>query len=312
MRPRASWFDRVSQELRNLKEPGKPPRIPGLNGFLLELYATLKASPLYELYLQTLRRDLLVLRQHELDFYQEVLRPLEPNAVIFDVGANVGHKAEAFRRLKARVYCLEPDRSNLAWLQRRFRHFKKVTVIGKAVSDTRGTLTFNVFAEGSAFNTLSAKWLATLEDESTSRFGAMKPVTSYEVETVTLDSLLDQYGPAWFIKIDVEGHEVNVLRGLSRCVRLLSFEVNLPEFRREGLECVRRLVEINQAVQFNYVGVAAGAGLTLDEWLGADEFAAWLAHTGERYLEVYARNLPASAREDQTENTQSLPRQRER
>jgi FkbM family methyltransferase len=246
-----------------------------------------RSSVLYDAYLRVVRRDLFALREQEIKLYRRVLHPLPANAIIFDIGANAGHKADIFRRLPARVLCLEPDRANFAWLKQRFAGFKNIIVLDQAVSDRHGTLVFNVFEPGSALNTLSSKWLETLEDTTTSRFGAMRPTTTYTVETTTLDALLEQYGPAYFIKIDVEGHEVSVLRGLSSPVPFMSFEVNLPEFRSEGLECVDVLTAINPDVQFNYL---LRDELEQEQWSNAVAFRTWLAETDLRYLEVFVRN----------------------
>lgn len=70
-------------------------------------------------------------------------------------------------------------------------------------------------------------------------------------------------GQLFFVKIDVEGYEPHVLRGLRRLVPYLSFEVNLPEFKQEGLECVEQLANIAAAGRFNYA-IDCGQGLVLD------------------------------------------------
>ncbi len=64
------------------------------------------------------------------------------------------------------------------------------------------------------------------------------------------------------MKIDVEGLEPSVIRGLRRPVPYLSFEVNLPEFRPEGLECVELLRTLTPTGAFNYA-VKCDTGLEL-------------------------------------------------
>jgi hypothetical protein len=46
------------------------------------------------------------------------------------------------------------------------------------------------------------------------------------VNVATLDSLIDEFGVPDYAKIDVEGFDLEVLRGLSRPIPLLSFEYN--------------------------------------------------------------------------------------
>src|SRR4029453_18235955 len=94
---------------------------------------------------------------------------------------------------------------------------------------------------GSAKNSLSRKWVETLKGDE-ARFGhRLEFARQKKVQTTTLDELTISYGLPFFVKIDVEGYEPSVLRGMKRPVPFLSFEVNFPEFRAEGFECVELL-----------------------------------------------------------------------
>ena len=68
----------------------------------------------------------------------------------------------------------------------------------------------------------------------------MKWNREVEIETTTLDLLIERFGAPAFIKIDVEGAEPSVLAGLSRPVRALSFEY-LPRALDYASVCVERL-----------------------------------------------------------------------
>src|SRR5258707_5282255 len=127
-------------------------------------------------------------------------------------------------------------------------------------------------APGSAKNTLNRKWVETLRvDES--RFGARVGFDQRrEIETITLEHLIVTYGLPFFIKIDVEGYEPNVLRGMKRPVPYLSFEVNLPEFRPEGLQCIERLGQLAANGQFNYAADCRH-GLALPNWVAQSDFS---------------------------------------
>jgi hypothetical protein len=143
--------------------------------------------------------------------------------------------------------------------------------------------------DGSAYNTLSNKWSRVLSNNQLSRFGELYEFSSsYRVETTTLDNLIDEFGIPFFIKLDVEGFEVNAIRGLTRSVPYVSFELNLPEFRAEGLECLARLQQIGDRVAFNYI-TDINEGLKHYQWLDFDRFRSFLQNTDLRYVEVFCR-----------------------
>jgi hypothetical protein len=143
-------------------------------------------------------------------------------------------------------------------------------------------------APGSAKNTLSSKWVSTLRQD-VERFGErLEFASTKSVETTTIEDLMNDHGVPFFIKIDVEGHEASVLRGMTRAVPYLSFEVNLPEFRSEGVECIDLLRRIREAGEFNFT-TDCGTGLALEKWLPHGEFMAAFQQIGDRSVEVFWR-----------------------
>jgi FkbM family methyltransferase len=260
----------------------------------LGIYERLKYSPLYEAYLQLLRRDIVAVRTREVAFFRQLLEGLEPGDLIFDLGGNQGFKAEVFWRLGANVICVEPDPSSTARIRHLFLGRRAVTVVEKAVSDRAGTATLRRAQPGSPLNTLSDKWAESLADPSVARFGTVIAFDdAISVATVSVADLVREFGRPFFVKIDVEGHELNVIRGFTEAVPYLSFEVNLPEFRGETLECVRLLSELDPEIEFNHAEDSA----LLGGWRRVDEFASWLESTSIRYMEVYARSAAAARRQ---------------
>ncbi|MFK7772103.1 MAG: FkbM family methyltransferase [Saprospiraceae bacterium] len=72
------------------------------------------------------------------------------------------------------------------------------------------------------------------------------------MELTTLDQIIEQEGVPAFIKIDVEGYELEVIQGLNARIPLLSFEANFPEFKEETFLILERLVEIDEGCKFNF------------------------------------------------------------
>jgi len=131
-------------------------------------------------------------QQLELDF---LLSVLTPESVVYDVGANVGYHTTAFASRVQQVISFEPNPQNFALLQQNTADHDRVTRYQAAVSNTLGTGYINDFDPAVYGN-----------------FGHMTMSTSgIPVPCMTLDSL--NHAPPDLIKIDVEGHEYEVLQG---------------------------------------------------------------------------------------------------
>lgn len=174
-------------------------------------------------------------------------RFLGSDSLAFDIGAHVGDRVAAFRALGARVVAVEPQSGPTAVMRTLHGRDRNVTLLKAAVSDRRGAARLLVNRANPTVSTLSPKFVAAADGapgwEGQAWDGAA------DVETTTLDLLIDEYGSPDFIKIDVEGHEDAVLAGLSRQVPALSFEVTM--IRREIVkDCLDRLLGLGMA-RFN-------------------------------------------------------------
>ena len=256
------------------------------------LYQRVKSSCAYDLYWRFADPRLLVDRTSEVNVFRQILQGFQSGDLIFDIGANIGHKTDVFLRLGAHVVAIDPDRSNQDTLRQKYLSLrlskKPVVIVGKAVSDRNGVETMWVDEPGSGKNTLNRKWVDTLRGDA-KRFGRTLHFSgTEEVETTTVEDLIESHGAPFYIKIDVEGHEVHVLRGLRSAVPYVSFEVNLPEFRPEACQCVELLNGLGAGGTFNYVADCR-SGLGVEKWLSKEEFVYILSSIDEPCIEVFWR-----------------------
>lgn len=255
------------------------------------LYESVRWSRLYLCYI-ALRPAVSKRQRNE----QIFLSPfISPNSLYFDVGANVGAVTETFLKLKAKkVISIECDPKNIRILKCRYHGNRKVEIVGKAVSDVNLTQSFYQVEEGSAYNTLSTKWKTILEDKQLNRLReAFQFTNECKVETVTLDSLIQQYGIPDCIKVDVEGYELNVFKGLHYQIPLIWFEANLPEFRGETIECIRQLQHVNPQAVFNYTVRDLddeGAQFFFGDWVYHQAAIEAISETQARYMQVFCKN----------------------
>lgn len=204
----------------------------------------------------------------------------------FDVGANVGSKTACFLKLCSTVVAVEPDPRNLATLERRMRFRPNVKVIRAGVGAQPGTL--SLVCAG-AYSTLSTKEAELLRREEGFQGAALtRESLSVNVRVVTLDELIQTHGLPAFVKIDVEGFEVEVFSGLSQPIRMVCFEANLPEFEAETIRCIERYVSLAKA-EFNYTTEEPPRSFASDRWLRSEELCALIRAKRIGYCEIYGR-----------------------
>ena len=191
----------------------------------------------------------------------EIAQTVGPDDVVFDIGANLGDKSAWFLGRGARVVCVEPQPALIAHLKSRFAGEQNISVVGKGVGDTPGILTMSINRAAPVLSTFSQVW-------KSGRFSGQVWDDAVEVEITTLDALIKEYGNPTYTKIDVEGFEKNVVRGLSTKTGTLSVEFT-GEFIKEAVEIAHLLHDRG----YDLFNISLGESDTFsnESWLAMDE-----------------------------------------
>jgi FkbM family methyltransferase len=244
------------------------------------LYNPVRYNPLTDAFIEIKNKK----TKKNIDYYSSFLTP--GKKLVFDIGANKGNKIKAFLKMGFDVVALEPEKKALSTLYWRYKNNKHVTIIEKGVSDTVANIDIHIADDRSGLNTLSDKWVGSLETEENRWEKKHAFKDSYTIQTTTLDLLISEYGMPYFIKIDVEGYENKVINGLHQLPTFISFETNLPEFKEESIECVQHLLSLPGQMLFNY---SITDKLESDLWLSGDEMIRIINDPSIMYMEVIGK-----------------------
>jgi FkbM family methyltransferase len=215
-------------------------------------------------------------------------RFMEPGDLVFDLGANLGERTALFRALGATVVAVDPQPSSVAALNSRFAGDAGVKVVGKAVAAAPGTYTLRV-DKNHTLSTMSSEWIEAVR--ASGRFDGAEWSDSIEVEGITLDALIEEFGLPQFCKIDVEGYEQEVVAGLSRPLPSASFE-----FAGEAVERVVPCVERFSSLGPCEFALSYEESMLLGRWERAAELIPRLRSFPDRLTwgDCYVRSTSAA------------------
>ena len=147
---------------------------------------------------------------------------VEPKIAI-DIGGNIGkYSAELFKRSSnLSIFIFEPSSHNIKILKSKFDNFKNIEIIPCALGDEVGSGTLYSDIPGSGLSSLTKRDLSHLKI----KFNNSEDVNVIRFDEYWINELNRSYID--IVKIDVEGHELSVLKGFGEAigfVGILQFE----------------------------------------------------------------------------------------
>jgi len=246
----------------------------------------------YRLLLDTkdrgISRTLLLFGKREVEHRIMLQEIVKEGSRIFDIGANIGYYAIMEAQLvgsEGEIIAIEPSPSNVELLKKNvaLNDQHNIRVVSAAVSDTDGAKTF------------------FLSDKS--NLGTFHNVGSgvehlngqtIDVNTLSLNSLAGQYGAPDLIRMDVEGHEVSVLRGLIDLLGIIDrkptiiFETHLSRYNEDNDMHSTLLELFRLGYKVTLAGSSWEAGTKIVEGLG---YSSLESVKSDGYLRKIFRNI---------------------
>jgi len=151
--------------------------------------------------------------------------------MLFDIGANRGDATLAGLNKGHKVIALEPAPAIYAELVKNFIYNPNVVPLQLAVAEESNKRLEFYEAQEDGLSTLNKDWLTSPEMPYNG-----KPFRTTQVSTINVDDLVQLYGIPDLIKVDVEGAEWSVFKGMTQKYGVLTFEwtdVTLDEHQKQ-------------------------------------------------------------------------------
>ena len=138
---------------------------------------------------------------------------IKENFLVFDIGAHIGYYTVILSNLLkiGKLIAFEPNSDSVKYLKKNVEvnSLKNVSVVEKGISSKIGQSRF--------YKDISTGRSSSLEINAWHPNAAK--IKEEIINTTTLDEATQQYGVPDFIKCDVEGHELEVLKGASEVLK---------------------------------------------------------------------------------------------
>jgi FkbM family methyltransferase len=179
-----------------------------------------------------------------------------------------------FLELGAEVVAIEPQDECVQFLKQVFRKNRHLNIVKTALGEYEGEAEIMI-SDSHTLSSMSPEWIRAVRESG--RFSEYLWEEKQKIQLTTLDRLIKKYGQPDFVKIDVEGSEYQVIRGLSKSV---------------SLNCIDYLMRLSE-IKLNY-SLGESMQFSLETWIVPEEMKELLSNlSGEHNLfgDVYIKSV---------------------
>jgi len=137
--------------------------------------------------------------------------------ILFDIGANEGKYTDTNMKNFDKCILVEANPSLAENLREKYRTNTSVYIV-EAIASNKESEVFYI-SNANQISTSDPEWIQNSRFSNNYMWSPVKGI-----KTVSVDTLIQQFGEPTLLKIDVEGYEYNVLQSLSKKVNMLCFE----------------------------------------------------------------------------------------
>lgn len=193
----------------------------------------------------------------DIQIIKKVLDYVAPGSLVIDVGANIGDWTIPLSKKtgeKGQVIAFEPNKETVSVLRQRTKRLTNVEIKSLGLSDREEQLELLVPKDVSCPPTAAIA-------KTANHLNAKEHMETTIIQVQKLDQIVSQLDlkDIAFVKIDVEGHELNVLKGFQKGIikntPTIFMEILKPKWVNESpiqSECALFLIELGyEMFQYN-------------------------------------------------------------